>query len=150
MRRRLAEAQAGRVDAARLEAALERSRTQLDSLASVAADLEHTLPDRISDAVQEGFRREVLPVGRSLAETRGLLNQVLRRLERLEQEILAERHARIDDLGLLVDLVSTSWKGVDDRLRRLEQSEATVIPLHAEQADDRPGTNGAHTAAAGI
>jgi hypothetical protein len=52
---------------------------------------------------------------------RGLMNQVLRRLERLEADLLADRNARVDDLALLVDLVSSGWKGVDARLARLEQ-----------------------------
>ena len=65
---------------------------------------------------------EVLPVARNLAEIRGLLNQAIRRLERLEGDILAERHARLDDLGLLVDLVSSGWKGVSDRLGRVEHA----------------------------
>jgi hypothetical protein len=72
----------------------------------------------------------VLPVGRNLAEIRGLLNGVVRRLERLEGDLLAERHARIDDLALLVDLVSSGWKGVSDRLERLERATvAEVVPL---------------------
>ena len=42
----------------------------------------------------------------NLAEVRGLMNQLIRRLERVEGDLLAERHARVDDLALLVDLVS--------------------------------------------
>jgi hypothetical protein len=85
--------------------------------------------------VQEGLRREVLPVGRNLAEIRGLLNQALRRLERLEQEVIAERNARVDDLALLVELVSSGWQGVDERLHRLEQSSgADVVRLHGDAA----------------
>ena len=86
--------------------------------------VEGTLPEKISAAVHDGLRAEVLPVGRNLAEIRGLLNQAIRRLERLEGDILAERHARIDDLGLLVDLVSSGWKGVSDRLDRMEDANA--------------------------
>jgi hypothetical protein len=108
-------------DPSRVEAALERSRTQVEALAATASSLEAGLPDRIHDAVSEGFRREVLPVGRQLAEIRGLLNNVTRRLERLEEDILAERHARIDDLALLVDLVSSGWRAVDERLEQVEQ-----------------------------
>ena len=48
------------------------------------------------------------------------MNQVIRRLERVEGDLLAERNARVDDLALLVDLVSSGWKGVDTRLARLE------------------------------
>jgi len=45
---------------------------------------------------------------------------VIRRLEGLEADVLEERHARVDDLALLVELVSSGWKGVDARLARIE------------------------------
>ena len=122
---RIAAAREGR-DLVRYEAVLERSRVQVEALAATASELETGLPDRIQAAVGEGLRREVLPVGRHLAEIRGLLNNVTRRLERLEEDILAERHARIDDLALLVDLVSSGWRAVDERLAGLEQ------PAHGE------------------
>ena len=119
---RIAEAASGRVAPAELEAALERTRMQVEALAAAAAELEGTLPEKVTAAVHDGLRAEVLPVGRNLAEIRGLLNQVIRRLERLEGDVLAERHARIDDLALLVDLVSSGWHGVGARLDRLERT----------------------------
>ena len=132
-RRRIEEARAGGDPAARFDAALERSRAEVEALAAAAAELEQTLPDRVGDAVRDGLAREVLPVARSLAEIRGLLNQALRRLERLEQELLAERAARIDDLALMVELVSSGWQGVDARLERLERERGgEVVPLRAE------------------
>jgi hypothetical protein len=130
---RIAEAAAGRVTSGDLEAALERARVQIETLAGATADLEGALPEQVGAAVKEGLRTEVLPVARHIAEIRGLLNQTVRRLERLEGDLLAERHARIDDLALLVDLVSSGWKGVDDRLARIERSQAgaTVHQLRA-------------------
>ena len=119
---RIAEAAAGRVAPAEVETALERARTQIEALAEATARVEGTLPEKISAAVHEGLRAEVLPVGRNLAEIRGLLNQAIRRLERLEGDLLAERHARLDDLGLLVDLISSGWRGVSDRLERVERA----------------------------
>src|SRR3990172_4858678 len=100
------------------EAALERAKARIGALAAAAAELEASLPERVGAAVQDGLRAEVLPVARHIAEIRGLLNQAIRRLERIEGDLLAERHARIDDLALLVDLVSSGWKGVDERLAR--------------------------------
>jgi hypothetical protein len=128
---RIAEATAGRIAPAQLEAALERSRTQIEALAAVAAELESTLPEKVGAAVHDGLRGEVLPVARHIAEIRGLLNQAIRRLERLEGDLLAERHARIDDLALLVDLVSSGWKGVDGRLARVERATVggQLVPL---------------------
>jgi len=128
---RIAAAASGRVAPAELEAALERARDQIEALAQSAAELEGALPEKIGAAVHDGLRAEVLPVARHIAEIRGLLNQAIRRLERLEGDLLAERHARVDDLALLVDLVSSGWKGVDARLEQVERATvgATVHPL---------------------
>jgi hypothetical protein len=138
-RERIARARAGRFESSRFEAALERSRHEIDTLARTAAALESELPSRVGEAVQEGLRREVASVGRSLAEIRGLLNQALRRLERLEQELLAERTARLDDLALLVDLVSSGWHGVDERLGRLETSAGGDVVRLRAAGDAREG-----------
>jgi hypothetical protein len=121
-KQRIADAAAGRAEPALLEAALERSRAQIEALAATAAGLEASIPAQMTTAVRDGLRTEVLPVARHIAEIRGLLNQAIRRLERLEGELLAERHARVDDLALLVDLVSSGWRGVDARLQRLEHA----------------------------
>lgn len=136
--RRIADAAAGRPAQADLEAALERSREQIEALAVAAAELEASVPAQVGTAVREGLRTEVLPVGRHVAEIRGLLNQAIRRLERLEGDLLAERHARVDDLALLVDLVSSGWRGVDARLERLERAQSASDPfeeLGREDAD---------------
>ena len=120
-RERVATAAEGRPDSAELEAALERARIQIEALAQTADELQGTLPESVGAAVREGVRDEALPVARQLAEVRGLMNQVLRRLERLEGDSLAERHARVDDLAVLVDLIVSGWQGVDRRLARLEE-----------------------------
>jgi hypothetical protein len=121
-RERLEAAAAGRVEPAAVDAALERAREQIEALATAAAELESSLPERVGGAVQDGLREQVLPVARNLAEIRGLMNQVIRRLERVEGDLLAERHARVDDLALLVDLVTSGWRSVEQRLSRLEES----------------------------
>jgi hypothetical protein len=134
-RQHIEEARAGR-GASRLDAALERARTEIAALTAAAVELETGLPERVTGAVQEGLRREVAVVGRNLAEIRGLLNNAVRRLEKLEEDVLAERHARIDDLALLVDLVSAGWRSVDARLEQLERPVAngTVRTLAADAA----------------
>ncbi len=129
-RQRVAEARTDGIAGARLDAALERARAEVMRLAQVADELESSLPKQVGIAVRDGIAREVVPVSRSLAEIRGGVNQALRRLERLEEELLAERNARIDDLAILVDLVSAGWSGVDRRLKRLEEGiEGAVVPL---------------------
>jgi hypothetical protein len=130
-RDRLRRAAEGRADPAQLEAALERARDQIETLAQTAAELESSLPEKVGNAVRDGVRTEAMPVARQLGEVRGLLNQVIRRLERVEGDLLAERHARVDDLALLVDLITSGWRSVDDRLRgfeeRLEAAPAATV-----------------------
>jgi hypothetical protein len=120
-KQRLAAAAEGRVEPGDVQATLERAREQIEALADLAAQIESSLPGRVSEAVREGLKAEALPVGRHLAEVRGLAGQTIRRLERMEGDLLAERHARLDDLALLVDLITSGWKGVDERLARLEE-----------------------------
>jgi hypothetical protein len=141
-RERIEAAAAGRPEPAAIDAALERAREQVEALAAVAAELEATLPARVGDAVQDGLREQVLPVARHLAEVRGLMNQLIRRLERLEGDMLAERHARVDDLALLVDLVSSGWRGVDQRLARVEQrleGRGPAVVYRIERPDQQAG-----------
>jgi hypothetical protein len=147
-RKRIAEARTEGIAGARLDAALERARAEIMRLTRVADDLEASLPKQVSTAVRDGIAREVVPVSRSLAEIRGGVNQALRRLERLEQELIAERNARIEDLGILVDLVTSGWSGVDARLRRLESGiEGVVVPLPTERSDAEDETRPADNAA---
>jgi hypothetical protein len=116
-RERLEAAAQERIDQAQIDAALDRARRQVEDLGELAA----RLPAQVGEAVQDGIRAEALPVARQLAEVRGLAAQTIRRLERMEGDTLAERHARVDDLALLVDLITSGWQSVDDRLARLEK-----------------------------
>jgi hypothetical protein len=109
-----------RADAAALDALLERTRADLTRLADTAAEAAASLPARIADAVDDGLREQVLPVGRQVAEIRGLLNQVIRRLDAVERGSDTDRHWRVEDLGLLVDLIGSGWENVDERLARIE------------------------------
>jgi hypothetical protein len=114
-----------RADAAALETLVLKAREQVEALTTAAAVLQETLPSHVGDVVREQAR----PVGRNLAEIRGLMNQVIRRLEHLETDLTGERHARVDDLALLVDLVSAGWQNVDARLAKLEALVSRVEQL---------------------
>jgi len=131
---RLAAAGDGERDDAALEALLERARAGLEALAVTTAELESGMPERLESALQQGLREEVLPVARHLAEVRGLSGQTIRRLERLQGDLAAERKARVEDLALLVDLISSGWKSVDERLAGFERAlqnggGAVVYPM---------------------
>jgi hypothetical protein len=121
-RERLSEAAEGKTRPGDVDAALDRARAQVEALAAAAAELEASLPERVGEAVRDGIRLEARPVSRQLAEVRGLANQTIRRLERIETELLAERNSRVEDLGLLVDLIESGWRAVDERMRRIEEA----------------------------
>jgi hypothetical protein len=122
-----------RTTPAQVDAALERARAQIAALAATTAELEASLPTRVSDAVHDGIRAEVLPVARHIAEVRGLMNHLVRRIETIETDLLAERHARVDDLGVLVDLIAAGFKAMDARLDRIERkldgADVVALPL---------------------
>ena len=69
-----------------------------------------------------------------------MANQTVRRLERIETDTIAERHARIDDLALLVDLITSGWKSVDTRLENFERhltagGDAVVYRIEERRAN---------------
>jgi hypothetical protein len=76
--------------------------------------------EEIREALREGLREEAAPISRRLAEVKGLSNGTIRRLERLEALLESERSARVDDLALLVDLLTGGWRSLNARLDRIE------------------------------
>ena len=133
---RLAATGDGGRDDATLEALLERARAGLEALAVTTAELEAGMPDRLESALQQGLREEVLPVARHLAEVRGLSSQTIRRLERLQGDLAAERKVRVEDLALLVELITSGWRGVERRLDRLER----VLDRLERALENQPAT----------
>jgi hypothetical protein len=132
--KRIEDAASGRTDPAAFDATLQRARTAVEALATTTARFEAGLPAAIQDGLREHFR----PSARHLAEVRGLTNQVIRRLEGIEGDLLTERHARVDDLSLLVDLIASGWRSVEERLERIEEglkrdNGATVYRLEERQ-----------------
>ena len=89
--------------------------------------------DEIREALKEGLREEAAPISRRLAEVKGLSNNAIRRLENLEGLIESERSARVDDLALMVDLLTEGWRSLNARLDRIEAAlqakPSNVVPL---------------------
>ena len=89
--------------------------------------------DELHSLLREGLREEAAPISRRLAEVKGLSNNTVRRLERIESTLDAERLARIDDLALLVELLTEGWRSLNVRLARIEAAldaaPARVVPL---------------------
>jgi hypothetical protein len=89
--------------------------------------------DEIREALKAGLREEAAPISRRLAEVKGLSNNAIRRLENIEATIESERSSRVDDLALLVELLTEGWRGLNARLDRIEAAlkpaETNVVPL---------------------
>jgi hypothetical protein len=89
--------------------------------------------DEIREALRDGLREEAAPISRRLAEVKGLSNNAIRRLENIELTIELERNARVDDLALLVELLTEGWRTMNARLERIEAAlkpaETNVVAL---------------------
>ena len=94
--------------------------------------------DEIREALKAGLREEAAPISRRLAEVKGLSNNAIRRLENIEATIESERSARVDDLALLVELLTEGWRAMNARLDRIE---AALEPAQTNTAALAPQDN---------
>ena len=78
---------------------------------------------------RKAVREEAAGVAKQLAEVRGLANQANRRLEQLQTDLDSERQARVDDLAVLVTMISTSWRSMEERLNRIDKRLTDAPPL---------------------
>ena len=112
----------------------------IDPMIDPVPDPEVEIPQaQIRAALRDGLREEAAPISRRLAEVKGLSNNAIRRLENLEATIESERGARVDDLALLVELLTEGWRTMNARLDRIEAalqpSQANTAALAYQFAD---------------
>ena len=93
-----------------LRTILARAEAHVDELRSTAASLTETLPAQVEAAIERALDDH--STGRRLAELRSLLRGLAGQVEQVNRDLLAERLGRIEDLELLVDLVSTGVSAV--------------------------------------
>jgi hypothetical protein len=93
----------------------------------------------LREGLREGLREEASPISRRLAEVKGLHNNSIRRLERIEATLDSERNARIDDLALLVELLTEGWRSLNVRLARIEHQLAAAQNNQHEQPQHQSG-----------
>ena len=95
--------------------------------------------EALREGLREGLREEAAPISRRLAEVKGLSNNAIRRLEHLETMIEAERDARVDDLALVVEILTEGWRSLNARLDRIEAAlterpASNIVPLRGNVA----------------
>ena len=85
--------------------------------------------------VLEALRVEVRPVADRVASMSALVEQVVEAWKELRSDIGSERRERMEDLELIVDLITSGWRSVDRRLGRVER-----MLERFENGSHRPGT----------
>jgi hypothetical protein len=91
----------------------------LESLERAAATLETSVPG-FQRVVYEALRVEVHPVAEHVGAVGNLVGELQGSLGRLQAEVTREHHDRLRDMEVLIDLVITGWRTVDQRLARIE------------------------------
>jgi chromosome segregation ATPase len=107
-----------------LRTILARAESHVDELRSTAATLEESLPARVERAVERAIAGQQGDP-RQHEELRELMRSLARQIEQVNRDLLAERLGRVEDLELVVDLVSTG-------MAALRQDVAT-LSAHVEQ-----------------
>lgn len=108
-------------------------RELLETFSQATAELEASLPQGVGNVVYEALHVEVQPVTERMHHMGVLFEELTRVVRQLDSKVGAERRERLDDLKLLVELVSTGWQTVDRRLARIER-----IVQRLEQQGSRP------------
>ena len=97
--------------------AVGRVREQLlDAVGDVVDELEHPGsgdPERVAASAYALADR--------VAVMDALLHRLTQDIEELKRESTRSRNERLEDLTLLVDLITTSWRAVDRRLGRIDR-----------------------------
>ena len=89
-----------------LRTLLVRSERHVDELRRSASELAAILPTRVEAAVARALGEDEGGLGRRLDEVLDQSGELTAAIERVERDLLAERMARVEDLEVLVDLVS--------------------------------------------
>ena len=103
-----------------LRTILARAETHVDELRTTAASLEETLPAKVERAVERAMSEH--SDARRADELRELLRGLSRQVEQVNLDLLAERLGRVEDLELVVDLISTG-------MAALRQDVATLAAM---------------------
>ena len=88
-----------------LRTILARAERHVEELRQTAGELQERLPASVADAVERAMA--VRDEATRLTELHNLLAGLGRQVEQVNRDLLAERLGRVEDLELVVDLIST-------------------------------------------
>ena len=138
-----------------LRTLLARSERHVDELRRSASELAAILPTRVEAAVARALGEDEGGLGRRLDSVLDQSGQLAAAVERVERDLLAERMARVEDLEVLVDLVSGGLSALRADLRsvRRELAELQAVvgqPLQVTVAREHAADAAAARGATGI
>ena len=90
----------------------------LDALNDARAELNARNSEALGSIVYEAVRLEVRPVADRMNV---FFERLIEEMAGLGEATDSERRERLDDIALLVDLVTTGWRSVDRRIGRVEK-----------------------------
>ena len=109
-----------------LRTLLARSERHVDELRRSASELAAILPTRVEAAVARALGEDEGGLGRRLDTVLDQSGQLAAAVERVERDLLAERMARVEDLEVLVDLVSGGLSALRADLRSVRRELAEL------------------------
>jgi len=109
-----------------LRTLLARSEQHVDELRRSASELAAILPTRVEAAVARALGEDEGGLGRRLDTVLDRSGQLKAAVERVERDLLAERMARVEDLEVLVDLVSGGLSALRADLRSVRRELAEL------------------------
>jgi hypothetical protein len=109
-----------------LRTLLARSEQHVDELRRSASELAAILPTRVEAAVARALGEDEGGLGRRLDMVLDRSGQLNAAVERVERDLLAERMARVEDLEVLVDLVSGGLSALRADLRSVRRELAEL------------------------
>lgn len=136
-----------------LRTLLQRAETNVDELRGTARELAAILPTRVEAAVARALGQDEGGLGRQLGDVLGETLENGSALDRVERDLLAERMARVDDLEIMVRLITSGVASLKSEIavlaERVEALQGTLerpLTLTLERpADPGPAAAGAET-----
>lgn len=100
-----------------LRTLLARTESHVDDLRSTASALETRLPAQVERAIERAMAAH--GDDRHFDELRDALTAISRQIDQVNRDLLAERLGRVEDLELVVDLISTGMAEMRNDSARL-------------------------------
>ena len=108
-----------------LRTLLARAENHVDELRATAASLEQSLPERVERAVERVL--DTHDSARRSNELRDLILELTGRVDQVNRDLLAERLGRVEDLELVVELLSAGIAAMREDVAEARADIGSVI-----------------------